>query len=233
MVDRKKDIFNIEDKVFVITGGMGILGQNYIKEIISRGGKVAIIDILKYDNKMVEDITNIYGKKNLIYIKSDITQKEEISHSVNKIFNNWGKVDVLINNAAIDSPPDANENEVGPFEDYPESSYDKVMDVPCLSGCFMFIRTEIFKRVGLFDERFFMYLDDFDLSRRINRDYRMVYYPKVTIYHEYKRDSYKNNKLLQYHISSSIKYFNKWGWFFDKERSMANKKTLMNLNGSI
>lgn len=109
------------------------------------------------------------------------------------------------------------------------TGYDKVMDVPCLSGCFMFIRTEALKKVGLFDERFFMYLEDTDLSRRIHKYYRTVYYPKAVVYHRYEKGSYKNLKLLKYHIESAIKYFNKWGWFFDKERNLTNKRTLESL----
>jgi hypothetical protein len=109
------------------------------------------------------------------------------------------------------------------------ADYDQIMDVPYLSGCFMFIRTEVFEEVGMFDERYFMYLEDTDLSRRIHERYRTVYYPEATVYHEYGKGSYKNPKLLWYHISSAIKYFNKWGWFFDKDRREINRKTLDNL----
>ena len=109
------------------------------------------------------------------------------------------------------------------------TGYDKIMEVPYLSGCFMFIRTEVLKKVGLFDERFFMYLEDTDLSRRIHRVSKTVYYPDVFIYHEYGKGSYKNSKLLKYHLDSAIKYFNKYGWFFDKERDEINNKTLEKL----
>jgi len=109
------------------------------------------------------------------------------------------------------------------------TGYDKLMEVPYLSGCFMFIRTEVLKKVGLFDERFFMYLEDTDLSRRIHRIAKTVYYPYVHIYHEYGKGSYKSLKLLYYHIKSAIKYFNKYGWFFDKEREEINKKILKKL----
>jgi GT2 family glycosyltransferase len=109
------------------------------------------------------------------------------------------------------------------------TGYDKIMEVPYLSGCFMFIRTEVLKKVGLFDERFFMYLEDTDLSRRIHRVSKTVYYPEVSIYHEYGKGSYKNPKLLKYHLDSAIKYFNKYGWLFDKERDEINKKTLKKL----
>jgi Predicted glycosyltransferases len=109
------------------------------------------------------------------------------------------------------------------------TGYDKIMEVPYLSGCFMFIRTKVLKKVGLFDERFFMYLEDTDLSRRIHRVSKTVYYPEVSIYHEYGKGSYKNPKLLKYHLDSAIKYFNKYGWLFDKERDEINKKTLEKL----
>jgi len=110
------------------------------------------------------------------------------------------------------------------------TGYDKIMDVPYLSGCFMFIRTEALSRAGLFDERFFMYLEDIDLSRRIHKHYRTVYYPKVSVFHQYEKGSYKNSKLLKYHLQSAIRYFNKWGYFFDKDRQEINKKILKKLN---
>jgi len=109
------------------------------------------------------------------------------------------------------------------------TGYDKIMEVPYLSGCFMFIRTEVLKKVGLFDERFFMYLEDTDLSRRIHRVSKTIYYPEVSIYHEYGKGSYKNPKLLKYHLDSAMKYFNKYGWLFDKERFEINKKILEKL----
>lgn len=109
------------------------------------------------------------------------------------------------------------------------TNYNKVMDIPSLSGCFMFLRTNALKQVGGFDERFFMYLEDVDLCRRIQNNYRTVFYPKAFIYHEYDKGSYKNKKLFKYHMTSAIKYFNKWGWFFDSERKKINNKTLKNI----
>lgn len=109
------------------------------------------------------------------------------------------------------------------------TGYNKIMEVPYLSGCFMFIRTKVLEKVGLFDERFFMYLEDTDLSRRIHKVSKTIFYPYVHIYHEYGKGSYKNKKLLKYHVESAIKYFNKFGWFFDKEREIINKKILEKL----
>lgn len=106
------------------------------------------------------------------------------------------------------------------------SGYDREMQVPSLSGCFMFMRVEVLKKVGVFDERYFMYAEDLDLCRRIGEVSQTMFYPAVSVYHEYGKGSYKNKKLLKYHICSVIKYFNKWGWFFDRKRRAANRKCL-------
>ena len=107
--------------------------------------------------------------------------------------------------------------------------YDKIMNVPNLSGCFMFLRTEALKKVGLFDENIFMYLEDIDLNRRIHTKYKTIYYPDATVIHEHQKESYKNKKLLKAHIKSAIYYFNKYGWFFDKERTNINRNVLREL----
>ena len=106
------------------------------------------------------------------------------------------------------------------------ADYHKTMEVPCLSGCFMFLRTEAIKKTGLFDERYFLYLDDTDLSRRIHAQYKTVYYPDAFIYHNYNKGSYMIKDLLLFHMVSAVKYFNKWGWFFDSERRTVNKKII-------
>lgn len=104
-----------------------------------------------------------------------------------------------------------------------ERDYGTEFVAPTLSGCFMLVRTECLKKIGFFDERFFMYLEDVDLSRRIFKYFKNVYYPKATIYHGHSKESYQSLRLLSIHIQSAIKYFNKWGWFLDPERKKINK----------
>ena len=102
------------------------------------------------------------------------------------------------------------------------SGYDKIMNIPYLSGCFMLLRTEAVKQVRLFDERFFMYPEDMDLTRRIHRNYLTVYFPHATIIHNHEKASYKSLKMLWIHMINMCRYFNKWGWFRDKERQLFN-----------
>lgn len=109
------------------------------------------------------------------------------------------------------------------------TGYDKIMDVPYLSGSFMFLRTEALLKVGIFDERFFMYPEDIDLTRRIHKKYRTIFFPEVSIIHKHAQSSYINIKMLFIHITNMIKYFNKWGWIFDNERKHTNKEILRQL----
>lgn len=106
------------------------------------------------------------------------------------------------------------------------SGYDRIMEVPALSGCFMFLRASLLRKIGGFDERYFMYLEDVDLSRRIGRLARTVFYPAVAITHAYQKGSYKSSRLLSHHIRSAIRYFNKWGWLHDAERRAVNRAAL-------
>jgi len=97
-------------------------------------------------------------------------------------------------------------------------------EVPCLSGCFMFLRTSVLQEVGLFDERYFMYMEDVDLCRRVGRVSKCVYFPYAAVTHGYAKGSYRDANLLKYHVQSAFRYFSKWGWFFDAERKLLNER---------
>ncbi|MCR6503482.1 glycosyltransferase family 2 protein [Bacteroides muris (ex Fokt et al. 2023)] len=105
------------------------------------------------------------------------------------------------------------------------ADYESEMNVPYLSGCFMFLRKSVIEEVGVFDEGIFMYGEDTDLNRRIYQKNRTMYYPEVTITHAFEKGSHKSFRLFWIHVKAAIYYLNKWGWFFDKERRDINKKT--------
>lgn len=110
------------------------------------------------------------------------------------------------------------------------TNYDKIMEVPYLSGCFMFLRLSSIRDVGMFDEGIFMYGEETDLCRRlIDGGYKTIFYPNVSIYHHFEKGSHKSWRLTKIGMQSAIYYFNKWGWFFDKRRSEINKQILQNL----
>ena len=109
------------------------------------------------------------------------------------------------------------------------TGYDRIMDVPYLSGCFMLFRTAALRRVGLFDEQFFMYPEDIDITRRMNAEFRTVFFPGATIVHDHARESYKSRRSMWIHVKNLIRYFNKWGWLHDPYRSQVNREILRRL----
>ena len=90
--------------------------------------------------------------------------------------------------------------------------YDHEVDVPFMTGCFMFFRKNILDRVGGFDERYFMYLEDADISIRTRAISRAVYVPHATITHRWKRGSHNSKKLFLVMLHSMWIYFNTYGW---------------------
>ncbi|MGH8218265.1 MAG: glycosyltransferase [Steroidobacteraceae bacterium] len=93
-----------------------------------------------------------------------------------------------------------------------ERCYESEMEVECLSGCFMFFRSSVLAEAGGFDERFFLYFEDFDLSRRARSLARNLYFPAVTIAHGHERAHTKSIKARMHFVMSAARYFNKWGW---------------------
>ncbi len=100
--------------------------------------------------------------------------------------------------------------------------HNKNIICPSVSGCFMFFRNSVLKEIQGFDELFFMYFEDIDISRRAFKASKNMIFNNLTVYHNWGKGSYKNKNLLRYHLASAFKYFNKWGWIFDFERTKIN-----------
>jgi len=101
-----------------------------------------------------------------------------------------------------------------------------IFKAPFLSGCFLLFRSRLIDDIGFFDSRFFMYMEDIDLSRRLwkNSTYPF-FYSNISVIHREEKGSGQNIKLLMIHIASALLYFRKWGWV-DKERRKINKECL-------
>lgn len=103
---------------------------------------------------------------------------------------------------------------------------DTIYNAPVLSGCFTLLNLDAIKIVGMYDDAFFMYFEDWDLSRRMHQHYKTIYFPQVSVVHEYESGANKSKKLFKIFVDSAITYFNKWGWFFDSERKKINREAL-------
>ena len=89
--------------------------------------------------------------------------------------------------------------------------YSKPFQVPFGQGSFLVIRTDLFKKLNGFDEKFFMYVEDADLCKRVNQVSKLMYFPKAKVIHKWQKGSHHNKTLFKYHLQSLVIYFKKWG----------------------
>ena len=119
-------LFNVSAEIVVITGVSGQLGGEYAKAFLERGAVVAGLDV--HESTISNTLAARFADR-FLFCSSDVTDKGVLSASLDDIERAFDIPTVLINNAALDSPPSVPPEEVGPFEDYPEASWDQVLDV--------------------------------------------------------------------------------------------------------
>ena len=126
MTKRFDKLFSLEGKISIVTGACGQLGGEYVRALLDAGSKVAAFDMsLENPKGRLKDIRS----KNLMLVKADVTKRPSIEKGLKAVLTGFGKPNVLINNAAIDTPPGETSLEAGLFENYPEKSWQKAMDV--------------------------------------------------------------------------------------------------------
>lgn len=131
--DSLQRLFNLSGKIAIVTGAAGQLGGEYVSALLGAGASVAAFDI-KPDHP--KSILKEIDSEKIITVEVDITKRETIQKGLKTVITRLGTPDILVNNAAIDAPPNADEYETGPFETYPESSWDIMMNVN-LKGMFL------------------------------------------------------------------------------------------------
>jgi NAD(P)-dependent dehydrogenase (short-subunit alcohol dehydrogenase family) len=111
-------LFDVSGRVAVVTGGLGQLGTVYATGLAERGMRVAVFDVVAGEAPAGARAYAV-----------DVTERGSIEQALEEVEREWGVPHLLVNNAGLDSPPDAPAEEVGPFESYPVESFDAVMDV--------------------------------------------------------------------------------------------------------
>jgi NAD(P)-dependent dehydrogenase (short-subunit alcohol dehydrogenase family) len=122
-----KNLFDVQDKIIVVTGGLGQLGREYVLALAERGARVCAVDVTDDAAAIAKRYPTI--PERVHFYKADVTDKATLETVLAHIVQQWGVPHVLINNAALDSPPNAPAEENGPFETYPIESFDKIMAV--------------------------------------------------------------------------------------------------------
>ncbi|SEH30079.1 SDR family oxidoreductase [Magnetospirillum fulvum] len=124
-----RDVFQIANRVVAVTGGLGQLGHQFAAELHRRGAKVAVLDIDMSAERIAARYSGAANEDGWMFVETDVTSKDSLRAALAAIEAKWETPFGLVNNAALDSPPSAPASETGPFEDYPEASWDKVMEV--------------------------------------------------------------------------------------------------------
>lgn len=119
-------LFDVSREIVLITGVSGQLGGEYAQAFLRRGACVVGLDVRPSAGS---DALAAQYRGDYLFCAADVTVKASLQKTLLDIVSKIGTPTVLINNAAIDSPPSAPPEENGPFEEYPEASWDKVIDV--------------------------------------------------------------------------------------------------------
>ena len=128
------ELFSLKEKIAVVTGALGLLGKNHCQALAEAGANVVVCDLEESEcAKYASTLTSLS-----LGIAADITNKKSVQDLKNKIISNYGKIDILVNNAAIndkfEDPLSALEE--SKFENYPLEMFRKSLDVN-VSGMFL------------------------------------------------------------------------------------------------
>lgn len=134
----RDELFDVSNKICIVTGGLGQLGKNFAKALYDRGARVAIFAAHPTPERVEEIFPAAeYEADRLKTFKVDIRDKANIEAVLDEMQNAWNDApDVLVNCAGIDTQPSAPPEVSGPFEKFPEEVFREVVDVN-LVGTFL------------------------------------------------------------------------------------------------
>jgi NAD(P)-dependent dehydrogenase (short-subunit alcohol dehydrogenase family) len=120
-------LFTLEGRIAVVTGGLGQLGRQFTAALCAHGARVATLDLPGSAGSSADD---------RFHVEADVTDRASLERALGRIEAHWGTPDILVNNAALDSPPDAPAGTNGAFENYPVEVWRRVIDVN-VTGVFL------------------------------------------------------------------------------------------------
>ncbi|MCR6629407.1 MAG: SDR family oxidoreductase [Magnetospirillum sp.] len=124
------NLFDLSGRIVVVTGGLGQLGHQFATALVAQGARVAVLDVTADAAAIERRYGNDWNRDALLFLACDVTNRSSLEAALAAITTRFNQVPHgLVNNAALDSPPDSPPEENGPFETYPEASWEKVMAV--------------------------------------------------------------------------------------------------------
>ena len=121
------DIFSVENRIAVVTGGLGQLGTQFCRSLAGAGAKVAIYSRRPFSAAQIAE--KFPGLEDRIRVyEASVTDKAALEAATEQLVADWGVPHVLVNNAGIDSKPDGSAEQNAPFEVYPQKYWDEIID---------------------------------------------------------------------------------------------------------
>jgi len=131
--------FDLTGRVAIVTGGVGLLGAEFCRTLAEAGASVVVVDLNASASQAVTDSLTKGGYKALA-VPTDITQPDSVNALIEKTLSTFGRLDILVNSAALDPKfdPDAVNKGITPgaFEDYPLDLWNSALNVN-LTGMFL------------------------------------------------------------------------------------------------
>lgn len=120
------NLFDLQNQVAIVTGGMGKLGTEYTKALVRAHSRVAIFDLTDEPNEQLAELAKKYPVQ---FFKADITKEEEVERAVREVTKTWDTPTILVNNAGWKASPNVPSKASVPFEEYPMDVWDDVFEV--------------------------------------------------------------------------------------------------------
>jgi len=121
------DIFSVQNRIAVVTGGLGQLGTQFSKSLAEAGANVAIFSRRPFSAAQVEEKFPGLGDRIRVY-EASVTDKAALEAATGQLIADWGVPHILVNNAGIDSKPDGSAEQNAPFEVYPQKYWDDIIN---------------------------------------------------------------------------------------------------------
>ncbi len=134
---RTLDLFSLSGRVAVVTGGAGMLGLQHAAAVAEAGGRVVLADLSQETERLAAELAHEHGIQTL-GVRVDITRKTDVEAMVAAVVKEFGRIDILINNAAltVKGGSERAADYFAPFEDYPLDLWERALQVN-LTGAFL------------------------------------------------------------------------------------------------
>jgi GT2 family glycosyltransferase len=205
--DILRNTFNFPEVVYIFVGknsGFGA-GHNLILNQINSNFHLILNPDITFTSEVILDLIKVIDTRSKV---SFITPK--VLYPSKEIQNVCRKHPTFFDliNRRLKVSKNGIENNT-----YKDQNLETLFYPDFIQGCFMLFKTTDLQTLKGFDERFFLYMEDADICRRIYKSgKKILFYPKVEIIHQHQQGSSKSIKLFIIHASSAIKYFLKWGF---------------------